>query len=159
MILYLVSSINYQGEYSAVHPVSNEPVTVSLKASVRFSQNDSQTINCYNIIIRSCLDMVGLKRLGRNHFNEKEKSRLRDYNMEVWPGFETAVRQYEDQLMLCIENRFKMIRTESVWDVMNYELKRVKDNIERFHINMEGLLVGETVFARYNNKNVSSGWN
>ncbi|KAK6059057.1 PAZ domain protein [Cooperia oncophora] len=35
---------------------------------------------------------------------------------------------------------------------MNYELKRVKDNIERFHINMEGLLVGETVFARYNNK-------
>ncbi|KAK6012029.1 hypothetical protein OSTOST_22829, partial [Ostertagia ostertagi] len=120
MILYIVSSYNYEGKYSAVHPSTEQPVTVSLKASVRFSQNDSQTINCYNIIIRSCLDMVGLKRLGRNHFYEKQKSKLRDYNMEVWPGFETAVRQYEDQLMLCIENRFKMIRTESVWDVVSF---------------------------------------
>ncbi|XGW10333.1 hypothetical protein V3C99_012093 [Haemonchus contortus] len=152
MILYIVSSINYEGSYSAFHPSTEEPVTVFLKASVRFSQNDSQTISCYNIIIRSCLDIIGLKRLGRNHFNEKEKSRLRDYNMEVWPGFETAVRQYEDQLMLCIENRFKMIRTESVWDVMNYELDLVNRDIEKFQSKMEGLFIGETVFARYNNK-------
>ncbi|KAK5970160.1 hypothetical protein GCK32_018941, partial [Trichostrongylus colubriformis] len=122
MILYIVSSINYEGKYIGYHPITKEPVTVFLKASVRFNQNDSQTINCYNIIIRSCLDLVGLKRLGRNHFNENEKSKLRDYNMEVWPGFETAVRQYEDQLMLCIENRFKMIRTESVWDVVSFFL-------------------------------------
>lgn len=120
--------------------MTGEPVKVFLRASVRFNQYDAQTINCYNIIIRkcdhmvpvwvlsskwvfpfcSCLDIIGLKRLGRNHYNEARKGQMSSYPMEVWPGFETAVRQYEDQLMLCIENRFKMIRTESVWSVVGY---------------------------------------
>ncbi|EYC08353.1 hypothetical protein Y032_0066g3715 [Ancylostoma ceylanicum] len=152
MILYIVSDRNFDGVYPAVHPLTKENVTVRLRASVRFSQNDPQTINCYNIVIRCCLDIVGLKRLGRNHFDENEKAQLRDYEMEVWPGFETAVRQYEDQLMLCIENRFKMIRTQSVWEIMCCEYERVKGDEARFHTVLEESLVGETVFARYNNK-------
>ncbi|EPB67888.1 piwi domain protein [Ancylostoma ceylanicum] len=134
MILYIVSDRNFDGVYPAVHPLTKENVTVRLRASV------------------SCLDIVGLKRLGRNHFDENEKAQLRDYEMEVWPGFETAVRQYEDQLMLCIENRFKMIRTQSVWEIMCCEYERVKGDEARFHTVLEESLVGETVFARYNNK-------
>ncbi|KAK6732202.1 hypothetical protein RB195_016529 [Necator americanus] len=152
MILYTVNDRNFEGSYQALHPLTGESVTVRLRASVRFTQNDAQTINCYNIVIRCCLDMVGLKRMGRNHFDEDEKAYLSDYNMEVWPGFETAVRQYEDHLMLCIENRFKMIRTQSVWQIMCFERDRVRGDKSRFQAVLEECLVGETVFAKYNNK-------
>ncbi|KJH43427.1 piwi domain protein [Dictyocaulus viviparus] len=152
MILYIASNTDVEGNYTAYHPTTNEKINIRLRASVRFNQNDAQAINCYNIIIRSCMDMVGLKRLGRNHYDELQKVKLRDYDMEVWPGFETAVRQYEDRLMLCIENRFKMIRTQSVWELMNNVYRHVEYNLERFHAKIEELLVGETVFARYNNK-------
>ncbi|VDM67541.1 unnamed protein product [Strongylus vulgaris] len=73
--------------------------------------------------------------------------------MEIWPGFETAVRHYEqDELMLCIENRFKMIRTESVWEIMCAEDLRARHDRARFQAAMEEIIVGQTVFARYNNK-------
>ncbi|ETN70491.1 piwi domain protein [Necator americanus] len=65
--------------------------------------------------------------------------------MEVWPGFETAVRQYEDHLMLCIENRFKMIRTQSVWQIMCFERDRVRGDKSRFQAVLEECLVGETI--------------
>ena len=63
--------------------------------------------------------MVGLKRLGRNYFDEQKMITLKEYDMEIWPGFEAAVRQNEKGLMLCIENRFKTISTQSVWDIVS----------------------------------------
>ncbi|CAJ0608303.1 unnamed protein product [Cylicocyclus nassatus] len=152
MIMYTVTSANFEGDYVSTHPHTGEKIVVRLHRSVRFTQEDAQTINCYNIVIRNCLDMVGMKRLGRNHFDEMEKRRLDHYGMEVWPGFETAVRHYEDQLMLCIENRFKMIRTESVWEIMCRERSRPNQDLNSYEVTLQNLLYGETVFARYNNR-------
>ncbi|WKX94696.1 hypothetical protein Q1695_011735 [Nippostrongylus brasiliensis] len=152
MILYIADHKDFSGTYDGHHPVTEAPVVVTLKTSVRFTHNDAQTISCFNIIVRSCLDSIGLRRFGRHHYDEKQRVKLRDYHMEVWPGFETAIRQYEDQLMLCTENRFKLIRTDSVWEVMRYEMNRVRGDMNKFYSAMEDVLVGQTVFARYNNK-------
>ena len=41
---------------------------------------------------------------------------MRQYGVELWPGYESAVRLYEDGLLLCIENRFKVLRQQTVYD-------------------------------------------
>ncbi|VDM62915.1 unnamed protein product [Angiostrongylus costaricensis] len=150
--LYAASSTKLEGMYMARLPNTSEEINIRLHSSTRLRQNHPQAIVCYNIVMKSCMDMIGLKRVGKSHHDDQEKIELRECHIELWPGFETAIKQCENRLMLCIENRFRVIRTQSVWDVMSYEYERVRRNPKRFHAKMDEMLVGATVCTRYNNK-------
>lgn len=46
------------------------------------------------------------------------KTRLNDFSLEIWPGFVTSIRQYEHNIMMCIDVSHKVLRQDTVLDLM-----------------------------------------
>lgn len=105
----------YQQTIEVPHPVTDQLIAVKFKFTNRFLLDNAQTINIFNTIIRRCFDEMNLTQLGRHYFNSRDGRKVQEYNMSILPGFETAIRMYETQLMLCVENRFKMVRRDSMY--------------------------------------------
>ena len=130
--MYLNREWDRERRLSGRHPQSGIPIEIRFKNSVRFSHNDPQAINVYNVILRRCFDQIGLKQMGRNYFDPTRSVTIPNYNMEVWPGYETAIRLYEDKLMLCIENRFKMLRLDNINMIVSFADERRRNERIQF---------------------------
>ncbi|CAD6194970.1 unnamed protein product [Caenorhabditis auriculariae] len=152
MILYLTSEWENHQTIECPHPVTNESIAVDFKLTSRFGLNDAQTINCFNIVIRRCFDEIGFTQLGRNYFDPNAGKTVSSYNMDVLPGYETAIRMYEDQLMLCVENRFKMVRKESMLEIIQREIQNCRGDLERAIQKINEVFQGSTILTLYNNK-------
>ncbi|EFO98399.1 hypothetical protein CRE_23165 [Caenorhabditis remanei] len=116
------------------------------------AMDNAQTINIFYTIIRRCLDELSLTQLGRHYFNSKDARHVREYNMSILLRFETAIRIYEDQLMLCIENRFKMVRRDSMYDLVKKEMQACQGNRVRVQEKMNEMFGCSTIITLYNNK-------
>ncbi len=71
--------------------------------------------------------------------------------LEVWPGFITSILQYERSVMLCLEISHKILRTDTVLDIM-YEVYGRSQRGGSFHDMAKKELIGQIVLTRYNNK-------
>lgn len=46
---------------------------------------------------------------------------LQDYELELWPGFLTAIHQHEKDVLLCVNTSTKVMRLETIYHIMqNY---------------------------------------
>ena len=70
------------------------------------------------------MEKLGLELIGRNYYDPTAASLVREYCLEVWPGYITSIRQHENSIMLCAEVSNKMIRTDSVWADGSYLSKK-----------------------------------
>lgn len=68
--------------------------------------------------------------------------------MELWPGYETSIRQHERDIMLCAEITHKVMRTETVYDILRRGTQNPSRHQEEFRLNVLGLIV----LTDYNNK-------
>ena len=68
------------------------------------------------------------------------------HRLELWPGFATAIQQYEKQIMLCAEVTHKILRTDTVYDFLN---DLYGNRPRSFHDDAIKGLVGEIVLTRY----------
>lgn len=41
------------------------------------------------------------------------------HKLQLWPGYETSIGRYENDILLCAEISTKVMRQESVLDVLN----------------------------------------
>lgn len=63
----------------------------------------------YNsIIYKSMMKVMEFERLGRNMFNPKRAQKVQD--LEIWPGFYSAVQKMEIGPVICIDTTCKVIR-------------------------------------------------
>lgn len=68
--------------------------------------------------------------------------------LEIWPGYITSIRQHEEDILVCAEISHKVMRSETVLDVLN----RIRNEHRDFKVKAEQLLLGATVLTKYNNK-------
>lgn len=74
---------------------------------------------------------------------------IREYHMQLWPGYRTSIRQHEQHILLCAEIAHKVMRTETVYDIFKRCFNsRSGDYREDFKRSVIGL----TVLTDYNNK-------
>lgn len=104
------------------------------------------------------------KQVGRNFFDPARSASVDQYKLEIWPGYETAVRLHEEQLLLCVENRFKVLRKQTVLQMVRFgwsraialqleeEYRRSNGAMDAFKASAEMLLVDQTVITLYNNR-------
>ncbi|CAI4233150.1 unnamed protein product [Auanema sp. JU1783] len=151
MILYLPKCNPREVVVDAHHPESKQRISVRIKPNVMFERNAPQAITCYNIILRRCLELVGFKQLCRHFYNPAQATKVTNYDLEVWSGYETAIKQYENDLMLCIENRFKVLRTKTFLDILNEE-KLTCNNKQQYQMKCEEKFEGQTLVTYYNNR-------
>ncbi len=50
---------------------------------------------------------------------------IQNRDLTVWPGYDTTIREYEDKLLLGIDTRFKIMRTDTAMQVMEKILRKV----------------------------------
>nr|XP_034178827.1 piwi-like protein 1 [Osmia lignaria] len=131
--------------FESIHPVDGSKVMLTM--IYKKKQSMSENIPFFNVLLGRVMRALSLVRIGQHSFNPKGIHSVPQHKLEVWPGYVTAINEYEGGLKLCIDARHRVMRTETVRDMMiTFGNKpNFKDAITRE-------LIGLSVFTKYNNK-------
>lgn len=125
---------------------SNVILTIKFIGQVSMTQQGS--LQVLNLIMRKSMEGLKLQLVGRNFFDAVAKISIRDYRLELWPGYVTSIRQHEYDILLCTEISSKVMRMETLYDILQDCLKNYRDHKEAF----TKLIIGTTVLTDYSNK-------
>lgn len=78
-----------------------------------------------------------------------EQELVRALRVEVWPGYITSIRQHEQDMLMCAEISHKIMRSETVYDIIVRVRNESRDDFRKA---LEKTLLGTTVLTDYNNK-------
>ncbi|XP_030384844.1 protein piwi [Scaptodrosophila lebanonensis] len=122
--------------------------TITIKYVGTISTAESRFLQVLNLILRRSMKGLKLELIGRNLFDPNAKIMLREHHMELWPGYETSIRQHERDILLCTEITHKVMRTETVYDI----LMRCINNPARLQEDFRTNVLGLVVLTDYNNR-------
>ena len=105
----------------------------------------------YALLFRKVLRELDLTPLGRQHYRPQDAIKMPAHKMELWPGYFTSVHNTMRGATLCADLAHKVIRTDTVLDMM-YDEWDVSGNTVRADQNLSELLEGQIVLTRYNNR-------
>ncbi|XP_067630737.1 protein aubergine [Eurosta solidaginis] len=126
-----------------------ETIQIKIKYVGQLEVTDAQQLQVLNLILRRAMEGLKLQLVGRNYFDAAAKHALQGYNLELWPGYQTSIRQHEQDIMLCAEIAHKVMRTDNLLQIMN-------EVIAQSHTDYQSVfkkeVVGTIVLTDYNNK-------
>ncbi|XP_014217276.1 protein argonaute-3 [Copidosoma floridanum] len=131
----------------SVHPIDNTPVTLTVIFKKKQAMKDNVTF--FNVLINRVLKALKLVRMGRHDYNPSGAHQIPAYKLEVWPGYVTAVNELEGGLLLNLDASHRVMRTETVRDLMATLYAKNKDHFKK---NVVNEIVGTSVLTRYNNQ-------
>ncbi|KAM6931274.1 piwi-like protein 2 [Xenentodon cancila] len=111
--------------------------------------NSELCIPFYNVILRRVMKIIGLKQVGQNHYNPENAIIHGKHRLQVWPGYSTSIKLTDGGLYLSVDVSQKVLRNDSVLDVMNTLYQQSKEN---FQDECTKELIGSIVITRYNNR-------
>lgn len=126
----------------------DNPIQITIKFVALVSMNTSASLQVLNLILRRAMGGLHLQLVGRNLFDALAKIDVHEHKLQLWPGYVTSIRQHESDLMLCAEMSCKVMRTETLLDIMQ-EVYRESRNFKQEFLNK---VLGMTVLTDYNNK-------
>ncbi|XP_041675230.1 LOW QUALITY PROTEIN: protein aubergine [Drosophila eugracilis] len=143
-------------------PVQNSPYVLELVAKNRAGENieikikavgsveagDNQQFQVLNLILRRAMEGLELQLVHRNLFDPKAKINLENYRMELWPGYQTSIRQHERDILLCAELAHKVMRTDTLYNLLSEATRDSEDYQTAFKREVIGMMV----LTDYNNK-------
>ncbi|XP_017099105.2 protein piwi [Drosophila bipectinata] len=122
--------------------------TITIKFVGFISTSETRFLQVLNLILRRSMKGLKLELVGRNLFDPHAKIPIREFQMELWPGYETSIRQHEKDILLCTEITHKVMRTETVYEI----LKRCSQNPSRHQDDFRMNVLDMVVLTDYNNK-------
>ena len=81
----------------------DQMIEITIKEVGEIDPSDSQYLQFFNMVLRQCLERLGLQLLGRNYYDPRASKVLKDFKLEMWPGYETSIRQHEKDVLLCCD--------------------------------------------------------
>lgn len=110
------------------------------------------SLQLYNIVFRRVLELIDMKQVGRHYYNPTMSTvvQCQRVSFELWPGFQTSILQYEKRVMLCAEISHKLMRKETVLDIINQYYHECR-NTREFQERVAKFLIGQIVLTKYNN--------
>nr|BAG69146.1 Piwi [Botryllus primigenus] len=133
----------------------NSTVKIIISLTNELPPNSPVCIQLYNILFRSVLEKVGMKQVGRHYYDPScgITVNCRQVTFELWPGFMTSILRYEHGVMMCAEVSHKLMRKDTVLDVINwiYGQCERKRSLASFRDECKKFLIGQIVLTRYNN--------
>ncbi|XP_055511474.1 piwi-like protein 1 [Leucoraja erinacea] len=125
-------------------------VNVTVTLTNELPPTSPTCLQFYNIVFRRLLKIMCLQQIGRNYYNPKDPIMIPQHRIMVWPGYTTSILQYESNVMLCADVSHKILRSDTVHDVMHELYAQFGE--QRFQEACSKELVGVIVLTRYNNK-------
>ncbi|XP_055911029.1 protein argonaute-3 [Eupeodes corollae] len=133
--------------YIAKNPGDNSDVEIRIMYKRKKSLKDC--INMYNILFDRIMHTLNYIRFDRKQFDPSAPKIIPQHKLEVWPGYITAVDEYEDGLMLCCDVSHRLLSQKTVLDTLK---QAYQAGASKYQENAKKALLGSVVLTRYNNK-------
>lgn len=91
---------------------------ITLTIIFKKKQLMSENVQFFNVLFNRIMRSLSLVRIGRQNFNPTSAQKLNQHRLEVWPGYVTAINEYDGGLKLCLDSKHRVMRTETVRDIM-----------------------------------------
>ncbi|CAG9785688.1 unnamed protein product [Diatraea saccharalis] len=148
-VLYTVKRLHPDPmELYSERKTDGERMRLIVKLVHDVSPGDYHYIQIFNIIIRKCFNLLQLQLVGRDFFDPEAKVDIPDYKLQIWPGYKTTINQYEDRLLMVTEIAHKVLRMDTVLQMLN-EYAASKPNYKKIFLED---IVGKIVMTDYNKK-------
>ncbi|GAA6220778.1 piwi-like protein 2 isoform X1 [Lates japonicus] len=148
-ILYLPVKLNDVVVLKSLRQTDDEEIQIKIQMTKILPPNSDLCIPFYNVVLRRVMKIIGLKLVGRNHYDPESAVILGKHRLQVWPGYSTCIKRTDGGLFLCVDVSHKVLRNDSVLDVMNMLYQQSKEN---FRDECTKELIGSIVITRYNNR-------
>ncbi|XP_068460934.1 piwi-like protein 2 [Clinocottus analis] len=146
-ILFLPVKLN-EVVLKSVRRTDNEEITIKIQMTKILPPNSDLCIPFYNVVLRRVMKIIGLKLVGRNHYDPESAVILGKHRLQVWPGYSTSIKRTDGGLYLNVDVSHKVLRNDSVLNVMNTLYQQSKEN---FQEECTKELIGNIIITRYNN--------
>lgn len=115
--ILFITTENFQVTYyHSEHPMDGSRVT--LKIIYKKQDSMSENVLFFNILLNRVMRALSLVRIGRQSFNPEVARNIQQHQLEVWPGYVTAINEYEGGLKLCLDIKHRVMRTQTIRDLM-----------------------------------------
>lgn len=94
------------------------PVKITIKYVKILMPTEGACLQLQNIILKRSMDCLGLVEINRQHYDVKAKIDIRSFNLTLFPGYNTSIRQHEDHILLNVELTTKIVNNRSVYDII-----------------------------------------
>ncbi|XP_037932145.1 protein aubergine-like [Teleopsis dalmanni] len=123
-------------------------VQIKIKHVGIVESTDMQQMQVLNLILRRSMEGLKLQQLNRNFFDPVAKIRIENFRLEIWPGYITSIRQHELDVLMCAEIAHKVLRTDTIYNILTQLVKESSDYQNAF----KAEVIGMVVITDYNNK-------
>ncbi|KAM9391772.1 piwi-like protein 1 [Pholidichthys leucotaenia] len=128
---------------------SGEKFQITITLTNELPPDSENCLQFYNILFRRVLKMLNMTQVGRNFYNPNDPIDVEKHRLIIWPGYTTTILRYESSIMMCTDISHKLLRSETVLDLIRNLKQRVG---HRFTEVCQRELVDIIVLTRYNNK-------
>ncbi|TRY98701.1 hypothetical protein DNTS_018328 [Danionella cerebrum] len=148
-ILYLPKRLEEVVHLKSERKTDNMEITIKVQLTKILPPSSDLCIPFYNVVLRRVMKILGLKLVGRNHYDPNAVVILHKHRLQIWPGYSTSIKHTDGGLYLVVDVSHKVLRNDSVLDFMNliYQGSR-----ESFQDECTKEFVGSIVITRYNNR-------
>ncbi|XP_049686573.1 piwi-like protein 2 isoform X2 [Accipiter gentilis] len=148
-ILYLPILLPQVVSLKAQRRSDREEITITIQITKVLEPSSDLCIPFYNVVFRRVMRILDMKLVGRNFFEPDQATVLQHYRLQIWPGYCVSIRKKDGGLFLLIDAIHKVIRSDSVLNVMHAIYKQ---SVSSFQDECTKQLVGNVVITRYNNR-------
>ncbi|XP_023390306.1 piwi-like protein 2 isoform X2 [Pteropus vampyrus] len=148
-ILYLPIKLQQVLELKSQRKTDGAEISVKIQLTKILEPCSDLCIPFYNVVFRRVMKLLDMKLVGRNFYDPTSAMVLQQHRLQIWPGYAASIRRTDGGLFLLADVSHKVIRNDSVLDVMHAMYQQNKEN---FQDECTKLLVGNIVITRYNNR-------
>ncbi|XP_020755591.1 piwi-like protein 2 isoform X3 [Odocoileus virginianus] len=148
-ILYLPVKLQQVLELKSQRKTDSAEITIKIQLTKILEPCSDLCIPFYNVVFRRVMKLLDMKLVGRNFYDPTSAMVLQQHRLQIWPGYAASIRRTDGGLFLLADVSHKVIRNDSVLDIMH---TMYLQNKESFQDECTKLLVGSIVITRYNNR-------
>nr|XP_019569998.1 PREDICTED: piwi-like protein 2 [Rhinolophus sinicus] len=148
-ILYLPVKLQQVLELKSRRKTDGAEISVKIQLTKILEPCSDLCIPFYNVVFRRVMKLIDMKLVGRNFYDPTNAMVLQQHRLQIWPGYAVSIRRTDGGLFLLADVSHKVIRNDSVLDVMHAVYQQ---NKEHFQDECMKVLVGNIVITRYNNR-------
>lgn len=130
----------------------NDGSTVTVSIIYKRQKKLADCVHLFAVLFSRIMRSLEFIRFGRKNFDPSAPKIVPQHKLEVWPGYITAVDEYEDGVMLCVDVTHRVLCQTTVLEKMTEAYYSSRGNNDDFRKTIQTALIGSVILTRYNNK-------
>lgn len=113
-----------------------------------------ECIQVYRLVMQRVTNHLQYTNINRRYFSVDKAAYLKEEKLEIWPGLVAAVHEEEDGVFLILDVSHKVLRIDTVYNVIQDLLKKLsaEKGPKNAREEITRALLGQVVMTRYNYK-------